>query len=394
MKTYTAPTMPAAPAAVIARLEQKGFTAHAVGGCVRDTLLGLSPTDWDITTNALPEQIKAVFADCRVIETGIQHGTVTVLFDGVPFEITTYRLDGNYRDNRHPDAVTFTTSLLEDVKRRDFTVNAMVWHPAQGIGDFFDGKADLENKVLRTVGDPAKRFSEDALRILRLLRFSATYGLLAETATKTAACQLAERLYAVSAERIYAELQKTLCGAYTATVINDFAPVWQAILPEVSVTSKKALQLLPPDPVLRWAYLLKNAPAKAILQRLKADNTTIRTVNALIDGLSLSPATAPIPLKRALRMFGEENLFSIIALQKVCGDTTLWEQTETALTALVGQEPCYRLKDLQINGDTLRTLGLSGRDIGKMLEVLLDAVIEEQCDNTPTALLAFAKAHI
>ncbi len=391
MKTYTAPTMPAAPAAVIARLEEKGFTAHAVGGCVRDTLLGLSPTDFDITTNALPEQIKVTFAGCRVIETGIQHGTVTVLFDGVPFEITTYRLDGDYRDNRHPDTVTFTASLYEDVKRRDFTVNAMVWHPVDGIGDFFGGKADLENKVLRTVGDPIKRFSEDALRILRLLRFSATYGLRAETATRTAACQLADRLHAVSAERIYAEMQKILCGDFVSTVISDFAAVWQAILPEVSMTSKETLQKLPNKPVLRWAYLLQDAPAETILRRLKADNATIRTVNTLIDGLSLSPTTAPIPLKQALRMYGEDNLLQIVALQKVCGNTHPWEQTEKALKTLLATNPCYQVKHLQIHGDDLRDIGLEGKDIGNMLELLLDAVIEERCDNTPAALLAFAK---
>lgn len=393
-KTYPAPTMPAAPAAVIARLEQAGFAAHAVGGCVRDTLLGLSPTDWDITTAALPVQIKSVFADCRVIETGIQHGTVTVLFDGVPFEITTYRLDGDYRDNRHPDAVTFTASLYEDVKRRDFTVNAMVWHPADGIGDFFNGKADLDNKLLRTVGDPTKRFSEDALRILRLLRFSATYGLQAEAETKQAACALADRLTAVSAERIYAELQKTLCGDFVANVLCDFADVWRVILPEVLVASKSALQSLPKDPIFRWAFLLQDAPAETVLRRLKADNNTIRTVHTLTNGLSLSPVTASAPLKQLLREYGEENLSRIITLQKVCGDTSLWEETQTALAALLATNPCYQLKNLQINGDTLRDAGLTGETIGRTLETLLDAVIQEECDNTPDALLAFAKTLI
>ncbi len=394
MKTYTAPTMPAAPAAVIARLEQHGFTAHAVGGCVRDTLLGISPTDWDITTAATPAQIKAAFTDCRVIETGIQHGTVTVLFNGVPFEVTTYRIDGNYLDNRHPDAVTFTSSLFEDVKRRDFTVNAMVWHPTNGIGDFFDGKADLDNKVLRTVGDPTTRFSEDALRILRLMRFSATYGLQAEEETKAAACALADNLRTVSAERIYAELQKLLCGDFAATVLSDYVDIWRVILPDVNMTSKDALQKLPKDLVLRWAYLLQNAPAEAVLRQLKADNATISAVDTLINGLSLSPTVSPIDLKQALRTYGEENLCRIIILQKACNDTALWEATETALKALLQTNPCYRLKDLSVNGDALRVLGLEGKDIGKMLDALLDAVIREECDNTTSALLTFAKQHI
>ena len=391
MKTYIAPPMPVAPAAVIARLEQNGFTAHAVGGCVRDTLLGLSPTDWDITTNALPEQTKAVFADCRVIETGIQHGTVTVLFEGVPFEITTYRVDGDYHDNRHPDAVSFTTSLFEDVKRRDFTVNAMVWHPHDGICDFFDGKADLEHTLLRTVGNPTQRFSEDALRILRLLRFSATYGLQAETQTKYAACQLAAHLRNIAVERIRVELEKLLCGDYVTTVISDFTEIWKVILPEIDVQSKKALQQLPKDVPLRWAYLLQNAPVKAVLKRLKADNATIHTVEAIINGLTLTPTTEPIALKQILRVYGEEILLQIVDLQKVCGDTALWEATETALIDLLATNPCYRLKDLQINGNDLRALGFSGKAIGDTLETLLDAVICERCENTSGALLALTK---
>jgi len=394
MKRYTAPTMPAAPAAVIARLEQAGFAAHAVGGCVRDTLLGLTPTDWDITTAATPDEVKKAFADCRVIETGIQHGTVTVLYNGVPFEITTYRVDGNYADNRHPDGVAFTASLLEDVKRRDFTVNAMVWHPRDGIGDFFTGKEDLENRILRTVGEPERRFSEDALRILRLLRFSATYGLQAEPQTKTAACILAARLNSIAVERIYAELQKLLCGDFASAVLSDFAEIWQVILPEATLSSKTALQNLPKDPVFRLAYVLQDTPATAVLRRLKADNTTIHTVDTLIQGLSLSPTTARIPLKQTLRVYGEQNLMRIITLQKVCGDTALWEQTEKAVVALLAENPCYTLEGLHINGDTLLSLGFQGKRIGETLNALLEAVITEQCDNTPAALQALAKTYM
>lgn len=383
--------MPTAPATLIRRLNAAGFEAYAVGGCVRDTLLGLSPTDWDITTAASPAQIQSVFADCRVFETGIQHGTVTVIFDGIPFEITTYRIDGDYRDNRHPNAVTFTTSLYEDVKRRDFTVNAMVWHPDDGIRDFFGGKADLDNRLLRTVGDPMKRFSEDALRIVRLLRFCATYGLQAETQTKAAACALAEQLNNIAVERIKAELDKLLCGDFANTVLTDFADVWRVILSDVDVASKTTLQSLPKRAVLRWTYILKDAPAKAILRRLKADNATVHTVSTLTEGLSLAPTTAPILLKQALRVYGEQHLLDIITLQKVCGDTPLWAQTEQALYALLQTNPCYQLKDLRINGNDLREMGLQGKNIGNTLNALLDAVITEQCDNTPKALLALAK---
>lgn len=394
MKTYTVKTMPAAPAAVIARLEQAGFAAHAVGGCVRDTLLGLYPTDWDITTAATPDKVKEIFADCRVIETGIRHGTVTVLYEGIPFEITTYRVDGNYADNRHPDAVTFTASLFEDVKRRDFTVNAMVWHPLHGITDFFTGKEDLDNRILRTVGDPHRRFSEDALRILRLLRFAATYGLKAETQTRAAACALAPLLNNIAAERIRAELEKLLCGDFITTVLHNFAEVWQVILPEVDMTSITALQDLPKEPFLRWAYLLKDAPAATVLRRFKADNATVHTVKTLVDGLSLAPATAPVALVQGLRAYGKENLYRIIALQKVCGDTALWEDAEKALTAILATDPCYTTQDLKINGNILLDLGLQGKEIGSALERLLEAVITQQCANTPEDLLALAKTYI
>ncbi len=393
MKTYTAPPMPAAPAAVIARLEHAGFAAHAVGGCVRDTLLGLTPTDWDITTAATPTEVKAVFADCRVIDTGIQHGTVTVLFDGVPFEITTYRLDGKYADNRHPDEVTFTASLLEDVKRRDFTVNAMVWHPAKGITDFFTGREDLKNRVLRTVGDPEQRFSEDALRILRLLRFAATYGLTAEPTTKAAACHLADRLASIAAERIHSELWMLVCGDYATEVLGDYTAVWQTVLPEVKMKAARlwALQALPHLPVYRLAVLLENAPAERVLQRLKADNATIATVLQLIDGISLSPTTSAVALKKALQQYGEQRLLQIITLQKALGDAAAWEQEERALCALLGKKPCYRLRDLQIDGHALQQIGFKGKAIGAMLSLLLDAVIEERCENTPEALIAFVE---
>ncbi len=386
--------MPCAPAALIHRLNAAGFEAFAVGGCVRDTLLGLSPDDWDITTSATPEQTKAVFADCRVIETGLQHGTVTVRYEHQNYEITTYRVDGSYHDNRHPDAVSFTNSLFEDVKRRDFTVNAMVWHPAEGIGDFFDGQTDLKNKVLRTVGDPIKRFSEDALRILRLLRFSATYGLTAEPQTKSAACALASHLQNIAVERVRVELEKLLCGDFAAAVIGDFAEIWQVILPEVDMTSVIALQKLPKEPVLRWAYLLQDAPAEAILRRLKADNATISQVCTLINGRSLSPTTDRISLKHALHRYGETTLRGIIALQSVCGDAARWAETEAALQTLLKTKPCYRLKDLQITGEHLLSCGLQGRKVGEMLEYLLTAVMEETCENETGALLTLVKQNI
>ena len=216
------------------KLNTAGHKAYIVGGCVRDSLIGRTPNDWDITTDALPEQIIAIFANDRVIPTGIQHGTVTVLLDGQPLEITTYRIDGKYSDNRRPDSVSFTQSLQEDLLRRDFTINAMAYHPKIGIVDCYSGLADLSSQRLVCVGDPEKRFAEDALRILRALRFSAQFGFSIEKMTAKAIHRLAPLLRGISAERIQAELSKMLCGEHVRSVMLNYSDVLSVILPEIT----------------------------------------------------------------------------------------------------------------------------------------------------------------
>ena len=205
-------TIPAGADFILRRLMENGFDAYVVGGCVRDSLLGLFPHDWDICTSARPEQMQAVFADCRVIETGLKHGTLTVLHDRIPYEVTTFRVDGGYTDHRHPDSVSFVSNVVDDLARRDFTVNAMAWNPQTGLVDAFHGQEDLRAGIIRAVGDPKTRFTEDALRILRALRFASVYGFRIDDATSQAAHDLRHTLTDVAAERIRVELAKLLCG--------------------------------------------------------------------------------------------------------------------------------------------------------------------------------------
>ncbi len=395
---YPAPyAMPATPATLLRRLDAAGFEAYAVGGCVRDALLGLSPDDWDITTSALPQEIKKVFADCHVIETGLQHGTVTVRFEHKNYEITTYRIDGDYADSRHPDKVIFTRSAVEDVKRRDFTINAILWHPLSGIHDYVGGMEDLKNNTLRCVGDPIRRFSEDALRILRALRFAAVYGFTVDPATKEAAEMLAENLKAISAERIRTELFKLLCGKYAAAVLAAYPAVWKTVLPEVTFSKEtlQTLSLTPAQPVYRLAALLQSTDATTILRRLRTDNATITQVTALLRAVTISPTTDTIVLKKLLQLYSStplrQAILFCIAQAKAAGCATdSWDAMQHALEALLATDPCYSLEKLHISGKELLTLGFKGKQIGEILTLLLTAVIEERCENKTSALLSFA----
>lgn len=251
---------------LIRTLNEAGYEAYAVGGCVRDALLGRQPNDWDLTTSALPEQIKACFANRRVIETGIKHGTVTVLDGGVPYEITTYRLDGAYSDHRRPDSVEFVSDLKEDLRRRDFTVNAMACHPETGVVDLFGGQDDLRAGIIRCVGEPEHRFTEDALRILRALRFASTYDFAIAPATGRAALKLAPTLQNVSPERIFVELKKLLCGKGARRVLAEYSDILFTIFPALA-PMRGCAQNNPHHAYDVWTHTLialENAPADPV----------------------------------------------------------------------------------------------------------------------------------
>ena len=436
------PNIPAPAEEALRALEAAGFEGFLVGGCVRDLLRGDAPNDWDITTNALPQQVEAVFSGARVIETGLKHGTVTVLQDGMPLEITTYRIDRGYSDSRHPDRVEFSARLEDDLSRRDFTVNAMAWSPTRGLVDCCGGREDLRAGVLRCVGDPMARFSEDALRILRLLRFSARLGFAVEEKTAAAALALREKLRLVSAERIQKELTGLLCAPDSARVLTEFFDILTVPLPEllpchgfeqhhprhaydVWTHCVKTAQAVPATPALRWAALLHDVGkpdcftldaegvghfyghakrsvvlAEQILDRLRFDRRTEDRILRLIEAhdlpLQYPPEQEERAVRRLLGRLGEEEFFLLLALKRA--DTVgqgvphptrleLFSHIEALARALLSAHTCLTLRELAVSGDDLLALGMQeGPAVGEMLHRLLEAVTDGTIENTPEAL--------
>lgn len=387
--------MPACPRAAIARLNAAGYEAFAVGGCVRDALLGLPPKDWDIATMAPPREVETVFADCRVVETGLRHGTVTVLFDGQPLEITTYRVDGAYADGRHPDGVTFTPSLSEDLKRRDFTVNAMAWHPESGLFDPFDGKKDLRNGVLRCVGEATRRFHEDALRILRALRFAAKLDFTIDPATARAAVALRGTLNKISRERVAAEMNGLLLGRAAGRVLRDYPAVAaqsvRGLTAEDVSRAAQSVALLPAVLPLRWSALLfplSPACAREALEALKMPGSLTRETERIL--AACRAQITPDSLPEALVRYGEETLRAAFSLRSAQGDLSA-EACDARLSALLRQGVCHSLRQLAVNGDDLRAIGLTGRQIGDTLQALLLCAARGEALNERGALLAAAR---
>lgn len=425
-------------------LQSAGYEGYAVGGCVRDSLLGKAPNDWDITTSASPDEMKAVFADFHCIDTGIKHGTLTVIADGEPLEITAFRLDGEYEDNRHPKSVTFTSNLGDDLSRRDFTVNAMAYSRKTGIVDLFGGQDDLKNKIIRCVGDPDRRFNEDALRILRALRFASSLDFEIETATAESLIKNRALLGNISEERIAKELLKLLCGNGAKRILEDFAPVLFEILPELEPMYKNshdnphhcydiyehtliAVESIDPDPVLRFAMLLHDCGKPAvkkfdengvahfyghqrvsaeisaqILARLKVSNKFRDEILFLVsnhDRWELYENTEKMP--RYLSKFGIDGVMKLLKVMRadVLAQSPEYRyrleqiaSAEEAARTLAAQKPCLSLRELQINGRTLMDIGIpQGRQLGAVLAQLLDEVIDGVTKNTQEALTVRAK---
>ena len=425
-------------------LQSAGFEAYAVGGCVRDSLLGKTPNDWDITTSAKPEDMKSVFAEFHCIDTGIKHGTVTVVIDGEPLEITTFRLDGEYEDNRHPKSVTFTSNLGADLGRRDFTVNAMAYSKMTGTVDLFGGQNDLKNGIIRCVGDPDRRFNEDALRILRALRFASALDF--EIEEKTAQSLLKNRalLGNISEERIAKELLKLVCGKGAKRILTDFAPVLFEILPELQPMYKNshdnphhcydiyehtliAVESIDPEPTLRFAMLLHDCGKPAvkkfdengvahfyghqrisaeisaqILARLKVSNKFRDEILFFVsnhDRWELYENTEKMP--RYLSKFGLDGVLNLLKVMRadVLAQSPEYRyrldqiaDAEETAKNLAAQKPCLSLSELQINGRTLMDIGIpQGRKLGAVLAQLLDEVIDGVTKNTQEALTTRAR---
>lgn len=382
--------LPNAVLHAIQLLNSAGYEAYAVGGCVRDSMLGKVPTDWDITTSADPHEMQTVFSEYRCIKTGLRHGTLTVMVEDMSLEITTYRMDGDYSDGRHPDTVTFTQSLSEDLRRRDFTVNAMAYHPISGLVDLYNGQADLTNGVIRCVGEAKQRLSEDALRILRALRFASVLGFEIEADTAMHSEALSPTLSRVSVERITAEFKKLICGNDAVHVLNAYYDVISVFLPEIGEC--KDFQLLSCTkaiPRARLAALFYTASlsaqeAEAALRRLKMDNRTIRDVRLLLESLESSLYTEESYLLRLLNRLGPELVYDYLAIRKMD------ERTVKSVDRLLKEQVCYQISMLAVTGDDVVAAGVSpGPDVGRMLQILLDAVIDGLCPNCKADLLNY-----
>ncbi len=378
--------IPAAVTAVLDRLEEAGFEAYLVGGCVRDFLRGTAPHDYDVTTSALPEEMKRVFSGWRTVETGLRHGTLTVLSSGLPVEVTTYRVDGEYTDRRRPDSVTFTPSLTEDLARRDLTVNAMAYSPRRGIVDPFGGREDLEGRCLRAVGDPERRFTEDALRILRTLRFAATLDFSIEEGTAAAVRAMAPTARLVAAERIREELFRLFLGKGALRILRDYREAVSEVLPEATPLS--GLDALPESLPVRLAALLFPAgpsAAEAALLRLKSDRATTDAAVALCRLAVAELSSDRAALCRCLRKEGEAILRDAFRLRAVLGHDD--GAAERELTAILATGFPYRLSDLAIGGRELKALGIpAGPRLGEILEVLYGEVIAGSLENKAEAL--------
>lgn len=385
---------------IINVLMENGYEAYAVGGCVRDSILGRTPGDWDITTSALPMQVKALFR--RTIDTGIQHGTVTVMLGKNGYEVTTYRIDGKYEDSRHPKSVEFTSNLVEDLKRRDFTINAMAYNDEHGIVDVFDGMGDLKRKIIRCVGKAHDRFDEDALRILRAVRFSAQLGFDIEDDTAKAAKELAPTLVKISRERIHTELNKLLLSGNPDyfSVVYDLG-VMKIIIPELENIDahkldriqhfiKKTRAVLPE----RYAALLSCVDADTagrILKGLKLDNATISMAAKLVKYYNMNPVVSEAAVRHYINEVGENDALRIVDFNiSICGSELNKGYTDMKKICVMVKErgDCTGLRNLKISGRDLMEAGFpAGKQLGEILQKLLCEVLDNPKFNEYNYLL-------
>ena len=373
----------------ICLLKNSGFEAYAVGGAVRDCLLGKVPFDWDITTSARPEETEKVFCGERIIETGIKHGTVTVIIDGMPLEITTYRIDGDYTDHRHPQTVSFSDTLRDDLSRRDFTINTLCCNCDDKIIDAFGGKDDLKNKIIRCVGDPDTRFSEDALRIMRAVRFSAELGFKIEKNTSDSILKNRQLLSDVSKERLQVEFTKLITGKYATDVIRKYFGKPDAKTTDENGTSH-----------FKGHAVISEKKTRDILKRLKFDNNTINEVSKLVLIHDMKSPRDKIQAKKMMCSLGDETYLNLIKIKRADNmakadphaiDEKLKNMRSFYEEIKINNE-CYNLKSLAVNGDDIKAFGIAeGKEIKSSLDFLLNGVIEGKCQNRKDVLLEYLK---
>lgn len=429
-------------ATVMDILQKNGYEAFLVGGFVRDSIMNKSADDADLTTDATPEEMLDLFKDYRTLTTGIKHGTITVIINHKPFEITTYRTEMGYSDCRHPDKVAFTKNIEDDLSRRDFTINSIAYNPIKGYIDPFCGRNDIEDKIIRCVGEPKKRFSEDSLRILRALRFASVLGFSIDGETEKAMYECKELLSHISKERIFAELSKMLCGKNIREILTEYSDILAVVLPEIKAMKNfeqhnfhhiydvlnhtaVVVESTPPVLHLRLSALFHDSgkpdcfsldengighfyshasisakKAEEALLRLRCDNKTKEKVIKLIKLHDAPIEESEVIIKKKLSKYGEDLFFDLIELKRADtkGLAPEFHSRESHFDALVSianrilsEKPCFSLKNLAINGNDLAELGFSGKEIGICLKFLLNEVIENKLDNEKSTLLTKAK---
>jgi len=425
---------------ILKYFEEKGYEAFIVGGCVRDHLMGVQPSDYDIATNATPNEVMAIFD--KVVATGLKHGTVTVFYKNTAYEVTTYRREKGYTDARHPDEVTFVNTIEEDLGRRDFTVNAMAYNEQRGLVDPFDGRKDITNKKSVCVGDPMERFTEDALRLLRALRFAACLDFKIEKNTEKALYALKKNLDAVAQERCLVELTKMLCGVGAGKVLVNYVAIIAEVIPEllpmrrfcqnnphhcydVLEHTAVALDAAPADPIIRWVVLLHDIGkphtytedeagighfkghqevsteiAGRLLRRLRMDNHSVRRIETLIayHDHYLQPTVANV--KKNLARLGEENFMAMVAIQQADNmgqhrdyrlPSSHFDTIREMANRIIAEGTAFQLSQLAVNGHDMMDLGLKGTEIGKILDHLLALVVADKLPNQKQELLEASK---
>lgn len=390
-------TIPAPVLFVLNRLESAGYHAYCVGGCVRDHLMGREPGDYDVTTSAKPDEMLKVFHDCRLVETGLQHGTVTIVREGMNIEVTTYRIDGTYDDGRHPDSVTFTDQLSDDLCRRDFTINAMAHSPERGIVDLFGGQEDLARRVIRCVGRAEERFSEDGLRIMRALRFAAVLDFTPDAECSDAVRRLTPLLEKISRERIYVELTKLLGGVGAARILREFPGVIAYVLPGVTdgdvlhaadaIEADERLYVsagLGRDTAMRYALLFENLADSGARDAICSLKPSRAVKNAVLGYRTALPEAETAAAAKLMSRTDDETPAALARFACVSGKISFGQAEEIRKIAddILGKDLPRRLSMLAVGGSDLAAYGYRGKEIGDKLGEILDCVICGKIGNT------------
>ena len=427
---------------LLERVESAGYKAYLVGGCVRDSQMGIEPHDFDIAVSCVPSETARIFADCHVIETGLKHGTVTVLYKGLGIEMTTFRVDGEYSDGRHPDKVSFSENIEDDLSRRDFTINGMAYGLKSGLADPFGGRTDIEAGIIRCIGDPDKRLNEDALRILRALRFASRLGFSVEENTAAALLRHKSDLRKVSAERIFSELQQILCGKYIKRVMMEFPEIFSEILPPLAVQigydqcskyhnstlyehTARAIEAAPAEPLMRLVMLFHDMGkpqcrtdgedgaghyyshaeismriADELLRRYKCDNSRRVTICQVVKYHDILIDTSRRYIRRMISKIGYD-IFRYVMLAHIADDSAKADfvlpriETEREILKIAeeiaSEQPCLTVKDLAVNGKELSAIVPPSPKMGEILKQLLAEVVDETLPNEKTALMERAE---